>query len=831
MENTENSGLLEEEDLDDIVEKTTSRVKSAEELESHTIDEEIDNVSKSIILLKSCYEAQVICGIRMIPEMLYNDADDCIIRVFPDFKEICFHEDLNRTQEFYTTLNESLIKILTQQLITSKEFSFHFVDLITKKIYLYCDKPTDYENYSIFQLWVELMLAVIENLMDNCVKTAIFDQIPRMKLQFAAKRTREYVALILAKCAAKLTHQAVQMQLFPVLLDLCNDTQYEVRALACQSLAPICKIMGPDLTMNMVIPEMSNYLCDESVLVKTSCFQSLVEILEIFEEEDDAKIYLLRKIQSFVDYGLSLRDEHYLMTISKNIGTIVTNLKDIMNSQAKSSFINIFAQICRDENLYARRSTNEATFIWCKCKINLANAFPEVLQITNSINFENKLSHCLTSLVRDKNENVREAIVLKFIEIAQKLGSSQYFMIITDYCTSLTDDSPLVLNSSIKQLSKFLNLFIKKNESNGILNESQQMPGHQLVTKRLIKLEDTLSHTYKYAVHCEILQVFELLPWLLCTEILVDDILPILDKRSSCRALPVRLTAIRSLLIILRKIPRFQVRHFYITKLIDDFSLNTNCYKRTIFIEISKLILELYSKNFFKQNFYKPLLKLAKDPVVNVRISFIKILPDLKRLWKTTDRDKLENLEVVARGLLNDKDRDVSELAYKAITQMDYIRTHGNNENEERENRFKDKEEMVLMDLEPKKSGSKGGSNSQAPETKKSTLKNSHSKSQQFNNQYPSHLKMSSANHHLSSLTKSVDYNSNSSRNPMYQSHLTESYNLKEKKSISLSLSEKEPSHRERSKRTEPRRNSYNSENINQQNSSTYHGKSSYKKK
>lgn len=90
------------------------------------------------------------------------------------------------------------------------------------------------------------------------------------------------------------------------------------------------------------------------------------------------------------------------------------------------------------------------------------------------------------------------------------------------------------------------------------------------------------------------------------------------------------------------------------------------------------MVLELYSKNFFKQNFYKPLLKLAKDPVINVRLSFIKILPDLKRLWKSTDREKLENLEVVARGLLNDKDRDVSELAFRAITQMDYIRTHIN---------------------------------------------------------------------------------------------------------------------------------------------------------
>jgi hypothetical protein len=196
--------------------------------------------------------------------------------------------------------------------------------------------------------------------------------------------------------------------------------------------------------MNLIIPEMSNYLCDESILVKTSCFQALVEILEIFEEQDDAKVYLLRKIQSFVDYGMSLRDEHYLLSISKNIGCIASNLKNVMNTQVKSSFINIFSQICRDENLYTRRSHNEANFIWCKCKINLANSFPQILQIANSINFENKLSHCLTSLVRDKNENVREAIVLKFIEIAQKLGSAQYFMVINDYCTSLNDDSPLV---------------------------------------------------------------------------------------------------------------------------------------------------------------------------------------------------------------------------------------------------------------------------------------------------------------------------------------------------------------------------------------------------
>ena len=68
---------------------------------------------------------------------------------------------------------------------------------------------------------------------------------------------------------------------------------------------------------------------------------------------------------------------------------------------------------------------------------------------------------------------------------------------------------------------------------------------------------------------------------------------------------------------------------------------------------------------------------MAHDPVVNVRISFIKVLPDLKKLWNLrNNKDKLENLEVIARGLLNDRDKDVSELAFRAITQMDCIRLH-----------------------------------------------------------------------------------------------------------------------------------------------------------
>jgi len=63
-------------------------LKSDEELKSHTIDEDLNDFKKSIILLKSNYEAQLICGIKMIPDLLRFDKSTCVLKVFPDFKVI-----------------------------------------------------------------------------------------------------------------------------------------------------------------------------------------------------------------------------------------------------------------------------------------------------------------------------------------------------------------------------------------------------------------------------------------------------------------------------------------------------------------------------------------------------------------------------------------------------------------------------------------------------------------------------------------------------------------------------------------------------------------------
>ncbi|CAF1034388.1 unnamed protein product, partial [Brachionus calyciflorus] len=547
---------LHEDELDDIIEKPINRVKSVEELRSHTIDENLNDFGKTIFLLTSSYEAQIIVGISKIPSLLLMDKSQCVHRIFPKFKETCFLDETNRSSEFYQTISSTLCDILSSQLITPKDFSNYFLDLIAYKIFLYSEKPNDYENTEIFKNWAEIMFKMIEFLPESVIKTLTSESISKVKSQYSSRKSREYLSFLIAKSSPRLNAQTNANMIFPALLDLCNDTQYEVRATACRALSTVSKSLGSELSMELIVPEMFKFLCDESMLVRTNCFQSLVEILELFQDHD-TKNYLLKKIQSFIEYGLSTRDENYLLTIAKNLGTVVKLFYDIMSSQVKLFFVDVFFQMCKNENLFSKRSVNESKYNWNMCKINLANSFSSLILITNSVNYENKLSQCLTSLIKDKNENVREAIALKMIDIAERLGQSQQHLIINDFCSSMSDNSVLVQTAVVKNLDNFLKLFVKQ-DSNGILNESQQMPGYQLVLKKLFELENSISQSYKYSLHVLILECFALLPYLVCTDILVEKILPMLEIRVNARAIPVRQASVKTMLIILRKIPRLQ---------------------------------------------------------------------------------------------------------------------------------------------------------------------------------------------------------------------------------------------------------------------------------
>ena len=55
-------------------------------MQSHTIDENLSDLKKAIVMLESNNESRYIVAIQMIPDLLKNDKMNCLDLIFPKFK-------------------------------------------------------------------------------------------------------------------------------------------------------------------------------------------------------------------------------------------------------------------------------------------------------------------------------------------------------------------------------------------------------------------------------------------------------------------------------------------------------------------------------------------------------------------------------------------------------------------------------------------------------------------------------------------------------------------------------------------------------------------------
>lgn len=346
--------------------------------------------------------------------------------------------------------------------------------------------------------------------------------------------------------------------------------------------------------------------------------------------------------------------------------------------------------------------------LWKTCKINIIEHLPAIIRslMDDKDLIKTKILATLSDLAHDRDEKVKESLLSQIIRIGKSLGSPMNQLIIKDFCDFFIDDSFNIKTKCSQILKEFLNLYIKST-SNGVLNDNSFVYSDEILNK-ILKFEEDLSKTYKYNIHENILLSFEQLPWLICTDELVDRVLPVLDSRLSSRALPIRLASIQSMLKILRKIPRLQIRNQYLIKLLE-FSHQTSCYKRIMFIDVCRLAYELYSKDFFKEWFYENLIRMATDDVTNIKIALIKLLFNLKKLFNSIqEKEKLNYLERQVENLLRDKDKDVRDLAEKLIIHGNFldeikIRPYHVNECDKEKNLLKEKEEKELKEIESKK--------------------------------------------------------------------------------------------------------------------------------
>merc|ERR1712106_1148921 len=136
---------------------------------------------------------------------------------------------------------------------------------------------------------------------------------------------------------------------------------------------------------------------------------------------------------------------------------------------------------------------------------------------------------------------------------------------------------------------------------------------------------------------------------------------------------PVRFISAEILVNHMRSAPVIEHREIY--KFITDLMSSEQCRDRVCFIKLVPILVEIFSKKFFKKHFYDKVLQLSNDRVPNVRYQVCRLLPLIKpMLTLPDDREKLNSLDLTLRNIISfESDRDVRKIIEDVIITMDRI--------------------------------------------------------------------------------------------------------------------------------------------------------------
>lgn len=210
--------------------------------------------------------------------------------------------------------------------------------------------------------------------------------------------------------------------LMPELIALSEDPHYDVRKMAVLSIEAIGRVIGPAVTATRLLPMFIRWSCDDIWIIRKACASSIIHLskaldpvirvqslVPIFERlsSDTSKFVRAAAYDNFGLFVATLPGDKIppsFLNHYKRMGivTVDNNLKDLPKINAQSELRDV---ACLDSDLAAKA----------------AYSFPAVL-LALGRNRWNEVRPVFYSLVKDPQPSVRQPIAAALAEIAKIIG-------------------------------------------------------------------------------------------------------------------------------------------------------------------------------------------------------------------------------------------------------------------------------------------------------------------------------------------------------------------------------------------------------------------------
>ncbi|XP_014119986.2 serine/threonine-protein phosphatase 4 regulatory subunit 4 isoform X1 [Zonotrichia albicollis] len=648
-----------------IIERPVRRsLKTPEEIERLTVDEELSDIERAVYLLSSGQDIQGTSVVANLPVLMRQNPAETLRRVLPKIREVLHVAGV----EMQLTAAVSFLTVLQEESVSIHTYSHSFLHIILQNL--------EHRDAGVSNAWLETLLAVIEALPKETVRHEILNPLVSKAQLSQTLQSRLVSCKIMGKVANKFEAHIVKREVLPLVKSLCQDVEYEVRACMCRQLEHVARGIGTELTKTVVLPELVELARDEGSSVRLAAFETLVNLLDMFDADDRSQT-VLPLVKSFCEKSFKT-DESILVSLSFHLGKLCNGLYGIFTPEQHLRFLEFYKKLStlglqqenghNDNQLHLQTLEQEKKYI--SVRKNCAYNFPAMIVFVDPKNFHLELYSIFFCLCHDPEVPVRYTMAINFFEVAKLLNSDVY-TIHKELVTLLQDESLEVLDALVGHLPEILELMTNRGENNG--SESKLLSIPDLIPA-LTTAEQRAATSLKWRTHEKLLQKYACLPHIISSDQIYYRFLHrMLTIILTNNVLPVQKAAARTLCVYLRYNRKQEQRHEVIQKLIEQLGQGKSYWNRLRFLDTCEFIMELFSKSFFCKYFFLPVLELTHDPVANVRMKLCYLLPKVKSTLKIpTDKHLLQQLELCIRKLLcQEKDKDVLTIVKRTVLELD----------------------------------------------------------------------------------------------------------------------------------------------------------------
>ncbi|GFG30947.1 hypothetical protein Cfor_04044 [Coptotermes formosanus] len=610
-------------------------------------------------------EVRRIAVIHALPFLAAADQPQCVQQVLS-----------GASAEFPLAASSTFLTILEKKLVHPRTFTQTFLQSILSTI--------DSRDPVVATAWLDTLLDVIDLLPPAVIKCDILP-VAIAKGQISEPISARVTACkLLGKIATKFESYMLKKEVLPLIHSLCQDVNYEVRACICSQLHYVARSLDTETVKPVLLPSLVELASDEESHVRLEAVETIVNMLPNLQT-DTLKFTIIPLVKKMCEESLRAEDA-VMVKISEQFGKLCLGLENLFTPQEKAWMVQHYKKMAELGLSHVMKSNvpdygvmpdvvpaNTENHIACRhnCAYNLP-AMTAFCSIAGKVDyFIHQLYSTFKNLARDPYFMIRQTVACGLYETAQILGSASS-VLKSELITLLRDDAEEVLQVLVPHLGKTLVLLAKA----GTFSPDFMDSGALDIGQALVKCEAEISMTTNWRLHAMTLGQFECLPHCVPSDFIYSHFIPIIfDRIHTTRPVPCRMAAVRTMLVFLRYNVKETQRNAIRAHIHTDLCHSDSCYKRMLYVNMCGTAMDLFSRCYFKEYFFMPLIGLSDDKVPNIRLKVVMMLPKLKAmLCLPGDHKLLTSLEAcICNLLLHEKDRDVKAQLQLTLQALDAI--------------------------------------------------------------------------------------------------------------------------------------------------------------